>query len=35
MADEKKKFPLIKFIKAVVEFIIVIIKLFSLDNDED
>lgn len=34
MADEKKKFPVIKFIKAVVEFVIIIIKLFGIDNEE-
>ena len=35
MADDKKRFPVIKFIKACVEFIIVIIKLFHIDNDDD
>lgn len=35
MADEKKSFPWIKFIKAIVEFVIVIIKMFQIDKDED
>lgn len=35
MEEGKKKFPIIKFIKACVEFVIVIIKLFHFDNDDD
>lgn len=35
MDDGKKKFPIIKFIKACVEFVIVIIKLFHFDDDDD
>lgn len=33
--DDKKKFPIIKFIKACVEFVIILIKLFHFDDDDD
>lgn len=35
MNEGKKKFPIIKFIKACVEFVIILIKLFQFDDDDD
>lgn len=35
MNEGKKKFPIIKFIKACVEFVIILIKLFHFDDDDD
>lgn len=35
MAEEKKSFPWIKFIKAVVEFVVILIKMFQIDKEDD